>query len=348
MNCWARSLSLYILPVSAIALLCLMLTPVTAYGEPLLAQSSPNFAGPEVVPVDGAANLETPAPQSYGPEPNPYIPARPPTGASSYAGSARPPHAVPGMPQSPSFPPPAQPQLYGPEPTANPVSGQPHMESPGSTLLAPPPEAGSSAPPQQSPASIAARSTWSTLASARQLVRSGKSAQASQLVEQFISSRPAEPEGYFWRGVILDNMNRPEDALAAFQQATELSIKSGMDSAELRMNRANALLKLGRNDEAIAEYKRAESVDPELGLAALNLGRAFIQIGDYAEALKCFQRCDALHFQPLQLAYYRAKALRGAGRVDEAKTQLSTALSRSPANEMTRSMRREFADLLRN
>ncbi len=186
------------------------------------------------------------------------------------------------------------------------------------------------------------------MAQARQMVKNGEGAHALPLVQEFINARPSEPEGYFWQGVILDNINRNEDALSSYRDGFQKVVEAGMDSAELRMDGANDLMKLGKVDEAIEQYKRARDIDPGVALVNLNLGRAYIERGDYDSALKCFQKCDELHFQPLQLAYYKAKAYRKLGRVEDARAQVNVAISQTSDRNVSQRIRQEFADILGN
>jgi tetratricopeptide (TPR) repeat protein len=212
----------------------------------------------------------------------------------------------------------------------------------------PPPIAPPSAV-QENAAQARSLAAWNVLARGRQLVRGGQPQQALPIIRQFISLKPMEPEGYFWQGVALDNINQTNDALTSFRKGIEQVLLAGMDSAELRLNAGNVLFKQGQTADAIVQYKRAVEIDPRLALAQLNLGRALIETGDITGALNCFSRCDDLHFEVAQLPYYRAKALLKAGRRDDARAQVLTALSRLPAGHtVATKIKQEFAELLQN
>ncbi len=59
-------------------------------------------------------------------------------------------------------------------------------------------------------------------------------------------SRPELPEAYELQGVIAANENNNEEAVKHFERALEL----GADTATLHLNLAQALRKLGRNEES--------------------------------------------------------------------------------------------------
>jgi tetratricopeptide (TPR) repeat protein len=227
-----------------------------------------------------------------------------------------------------------EPLRAGPEPAPQPaLEAAPPVPPPQSTLQP--------ALPEQ------AFNAWAQLSKARLLVRGGRALDALPLLRSFVSEKPEEPEGYFWEGVCLDNLGDCAGAMHAYAAAIGQVAKAGMDSAELRMNYANTLFKLGQLETAIQQYRRAEEIDPRVPLVPLNLGRALLQKGDVDNALKCFQRCDELHMTAPQLGYYRAKALLKAGRTAEARNQLEATLMKLPVqDEMAKKIKQEFAELL--
>ncbi len=233
-----------------------------------------------------------------------------------------------------------QAQISGPMPQSQPQ--QPSM--PARETFAPVPVQPSPAVPPDSPVQP---TTWQILNQAKALLEQNQPNRALPLIREFIGQRPLEPEGYFWEGVALDNLQQVENALTAYARGVQQVLKAGMDSAELRMNAANDLLKLKRLDLAIEQYKRAALIDPGLAIVQLNLGRALVEKDDIDGALQCFQRCEDLHFTPYQLSYYRAKALKKVGRTQDAKAQVLMALSKLDASsDASAKLRQEFAELL--
>lgn len=203
------------------------------------------------------------------------------------------------------------------------------------------------APPAPVNAAPSGGEAWQFLGQAKALLEQNQPNRALPLIRQFIDRRPLEPEGYFWEGVALDNLQQVENALTAYAHGIQQVMKAGMDSAEMRMNVGNDLLKLKRLDLAIVQYQRAAVIDPGLAIVQLNLGRALVEKDDVEAALQCFQRCEDLHFTPYQLSYYRAKALKKVGRTQDAKAQVLMALSKLDASsDASSKLRQEFAELL--
>jgi tetratricopeptide (TPR) repeat protein len=81
----------------------------------------------------------------------------------------------------------------------------------------------------------------------------------------------------------------PEDLEAAVKSDREF-LAHHPNEVAVRSNLGVALSRLGRFDEAIAEYKKALDVDPENGTLALNLGLAYYKSGRVHEAAKEFSQ----------------------------------------------------------
>lgn len=242
-----------------------------------------------------------------------------------------------------------QPMEAGPQPQPQPPQAfQPPQPQPQPQQAFQPPQPQPPPPQAFQPYNPqSAKVPWDLLNQARALIQENKAQSAMPLIADFIRLKPLEPEGYFWQGVALDNMSQTDAALGAYWTGIQQVLKAGMDSAELRLNAANDLLKKGRLDDALEQYRRAAQIDPGLPIVQLNLGRALIEKGDVEHALECFQRCEDLHFKPYQLSYYRAKALKKAGRLQDARAQALSALSQIPPGTPTSlNLKQEFADVL--
>lgn len=236
------------------------------------------------------------------------------------------------------------------EPTEPKASGDPFLapanrpQSYGSYHKSPHP---SGRRPQWAPAQQAgdgeADPTWDLLTQTRQLLNAGQLQQALATVQQFIRNKPLEPEGYFWQAVIYDELDDTKFALRSYNAAVDTVLKAGMDSADLRVNLGNALLKMGKTEDALWQYRRAVEIDSRLPMAHLNLGRALLQKGQAMQALDCFSRCRDLHFSSPQLFYYSAKAYQQMGRRQEAQSQIQLVLEKLPPGPSRDRIAREFA-----
>lgn len=167
---------------------------------------------------------------------------------------------------------------------------------------------------------------WALLARARALLLSGKVQQALPLFQQFVAMRPLEPDGLFWLGLALDESDLPEQAAEAYRKAIAQASRVGLDSCELHNNLGNALLKLGRNDEAVSEYRRAEELEPQATAPRLNHARALLVSKQAQQALDILTKYDAPDAPKAQLHYYRAKALKMLDKPEAARAEASKAL----------------------
>ena len=103
----------------------------------------------------------------------------------------------------------------------------------------------------------------------------------------------------FARGLIALKENRTEPALEFFRQALRLPPPT-WNLFDFEDCLGNALLELGRYDEAIAEYERILRLNPNYPLARFRLARAYEQKGflneardSYIKFLQIWKNADA-------------------------------------------------------
>lgn len=180
-----------------------------------------------------------------------------------------------------------------------------------------------------------------------QLIDAGRLQEALNVFQEYCQNRPGDGRAYFWMGVCYDEMGNLLAATQAYHDGITKAEQNGMDSTELRMNLGNVLLKQNQADLAIEAYKRALEINPAYGLAELNLGRAYIAKGDFKSALASFDKCNELRFNARQLSYYRAKALLGLGRTDEAAVIVQRLLQDFPEGSAKADIQREFQSCLK-
>lgn len=106
---------------------------------------------------------------------------------------------------------------------------------------------------------------------------------SGQPVDEAVESRVPFLVG---RGQAMLNMNKPEEALAAFEEALSLQ----PDDAEALVKRGQAQEQLGRIDEALQSYDRAIAIDASLTVAYLCKGGLFNRMDKHAEALDCYEK----------------------------------------------------------
>lgn len=171
--------------------------------------------------------------------------------------------------------------------------------------------------------------------------------QALSIFRQFSAIRSEDPEGYFWQGVAFDEMGQYPPAISAYRESLAKSTGRNMDAAEVRVNLGNVLLKSHLVDDAIAEYRKAIEMDGREWRGHLNLARALIEKKDYSAALEELDLCADLHFNGMQLPYYRAKAFLGLGKTAEAAVQVDKLMQRTPEGSQRNHLTQEFKAILR-
>lgn len=180
----------------------------------------------------------------------------------------------------------------------------------------------------------------------RRLIDQRRYEDAISRFKQYCLMRPQESNGYFWSGITYDEMGNYSASEKSYRDALLRAENEGMDSAEIRTNLGNALLKQHKTDEAIEEYKKANEVDPLYALAKLNMARAYIEKGDGASALATLDKCGELHFKGLHIKYYRAKALLLLGRKEEAGSLAKQLIMDLPEGAFKNDVRQEFSSII--
>lgn len=193
---------------------------------------------------------------------------------------------------------------------------------------------------------LPAKPAFSALREGTQLLDRGSLEEALAFFQDYCRRIPSDPSGYFWTAICYDEMGNNDFALDSYRSALSLAAKTGMDSAEIRVGMGNSFLKSKDIEKAIESYTKALEINPQYGLAQLNLGRAYLEKSDFQSALTAFSRCDELGVRYSQLPYYRARALLGLGRKDECKVVVEQLLQKLPDEESKAELTAEFASCL--
>jgi tetratricopeptide (TPR) repeat protein len=132
-------------------------------------------------------------------------------------------------------------------------------------------------------------------------------------------------------GNALLDLGRPDEATASCRRALEFR----PDYAEAHHSMGNALLTLGQLDEALANYRRALALKPDFAEAHNNEGSVLRGLGRLDEAMASY-RC-ALQINPdfAEAHGNLAIALRLLGRTAEAQLSCRRALEINPNSGMT-------------
>lgn len=123
-------------------------------------------------------------------------------------------------------------------------------------------------------------------------------------------------------GVALEQQGRRDEALAEYRQAVELK----PDLPQLHNNIANLLDELGRRDEALAEYQEALRLKPNAPLAHANYGSLLNELGRFDDAMREYQEAARLAPNDARPHYLMGKAFLRHGNTAEAVSHLREAL----------------------
>ena len=120
----------------------------------------------------------------------------------------------------------------------------------------------------------------------------GQQENARDLIERAIEANPLAPEYRSDFGVILEAMNRPDDAVFAYLMALEID----RDFMRAHLNLGILLGKLRRFDEAISAFRAAAEIRPDDAEIHNSLGAALYNAGQFEPALLEFAK--ALELRP--------------------------------------------------
>lgn len=159
------------------------------------------------------------------------------------------------------------------------------------------------------------------------LLESGQASQALPCFEEATRTTPNDPTPSFWVGLAKDQLGNLQGALDAYASSIKKSAAIGMDSAQLRTNLGNTLLKLNYLNEAIFDFRRAIEIDGKTVSAHMGLGRALLLKGDSGGAFEEFKRCKVLGSTDPSLPLFTAAALKEMGNKEDALSQLNIYLA---------------------
>lgn len=179
-----------------------------------------------------------------------------------------------------------------------------------------------------------------------------------------LESDPRSSEAWCEHGLVLQALNRAEQAVASYDQAIALDARSANahsnrgnalfelkrveeavrsydvaialkpDFANAHSNRGNALVKLRRLDEALASCSRAIALNPRHAVAHNNRGKCLLELDRLEEALACFDRAIALKPDFANAHCNRGHALDRLKQQNEALASYRRALTLAPGHEV--------------
>lgn len=134
------------------------------------------------------------------------------------------------------------------------------------------------------------------------------------------------------RGRMAYRVGRYEDAVAEFREA----VAARPESAGSRTNLGSALAGAGETDAAIEQFRRALELDPESLEARFNLGSLLAGRGDHGGAAEHLRAAVRLAPEDPEAHRELGDALRRLGRLEAALGEYEAALRLDPDDEMAR------------
>lgn len=159
--------------------------------------------------------------------------------------------------------------------------------------------------------------------------RTGRHDDALEDLERAARELPDDMLTYLNLGSVYLDVDRPAEAVAAFDTVTRLepSWPSGW------ISRSGALLELGMNDAAIDDARRAVELDPESGFTLNALCWSLVEDGQAAAALPICEQAVAAEPEIGAIVHSLASALEGVGRTEEAYPLFAEAFELTPDSE---------------
>ena len=138
-----------------------------------------------------------------------------------------------------------------------------------------------------------------------------------------LKSQPQHFEAYYFLGIILNELNKLDEAEANYQNA----IKFKPDFAEAYYNLAVTLVKSKKLEEGIKNYQNAIKFKPDFAIAHNNLGNVLIKLERLNEAEVSYQ--NAIKFKPdFAEAYYNLGKVYGdIGKLNDSELNYKKAIS---------------------
>ena len=164
------------------------------------------------------------------------------------------------------------------------------------------------------------------LIKARALAKSGRLAEAAELVARVCRKEPGNAEAWFMQGTLLGNAGCLGEAVDCLRQAVKLQPGNSLG----HFNLGNTLAASGRLCDAAAAYEMAQRLAPDQAEIARNLARIEVKQGHPAKAAEQYRRYlkshpdDACALANLGTCYFHL------GELAAAASSYRAALQRQP------------------
>jgi tetratricopeptide (TPR) repeat protein len=168
------------------------------------------------------------------------------------------------------------------------------------------------------------------------LLADGQPGEAAEAFRQAVGLRPGEATPRLRLATALARAGKADEAVAQFEEVLAEKPDDAVRQAQLRVDYGNLLADVGRTEEALAAYRRALELDPQLAKAHYNLGLTQLSLGQGEEAKGSFREAIALQPDYPEAHTNLGVVLASQGAVDEALEHYRTAVELRPDDGGTR------------
>ena len=124
------------------------------------------------------------------------------------------------------------------------------------------------------------------------MMKQGQLPQALERIDKYLASKPRDAQGRFLKGLILTNMNRPNEAIQVFKKLSE----DYPELPEPYNNLAVLYASQGQYDKARIALESSIRTHPSYATAHENLGDIYAKLASQAYE----RRCNSTHRTPGQ------------------------------------------------
>lgn len=144
--------------------------------------------------------------------------------------------------------------------------------------------------------------------------------QAEQALEKARSLRPDDPEAAYYLASVFVERRRLPEALELYERSATAAEDDEARGRAL-IGQVRCLRTLGRSEDARRVTEEILRKSPGNRDALIELGRLEADAGNFDEAVAALGKADARSHPDIEVRYAWAGALRGAGRVDDARAE---------------------------
>jgi tetratricopeptide (TPR) repeat protein len=152
--------------------------------------------------------------------------------------------------------------------------------------------------------------------------------EAQQALDEWLKRQPDNPQALVIQGQLYDLEMRQHDAIASYRRA--LTVDPEMEDARLRL--CDALMQLGLVEEALPHLEYLNRRFPDNLMVQVHLARVRNRKGETKEAEKIIEAVLERRPQFAPALAERGKLARGEGRTDEAEKWLRQAVALEPGD----------------